>query len=221
MSVPVAYLRRSPDQGSGAMGFEVQRTQVMELAKRHDDEPELLVEWGYSGAGGSGAFGGTGRGGRLKEWGRLRDRITAGEVSGLYAYSLSRLARSSKELLELAEDCATHGVRVHLAKEGTLDFSSASGRLYLTVLAAVSTFEADVASERARDRNQLARDQGKWLGKTPLGYRLAVDRTLEKDPSTWPIVEDVLETFARTMCSLPRGYVLATSSRKARKSAPV
>jgi DNA invertase Pin-like site-specific DNA recombinase len=162
-----------------------------------DADAEIVVEWGVSGASAKGAFGGTGRGGRRKSWRRLRERIDAGEVSVLYAYSLSRLARSSQELLALAESCAANGVVIRLAKEGTLDWSSPHGRLYLTVLAAAATFETEVASERGRDRTQAARDQGKYIGRPPFGYTFDEDGSLTNDPDTYPVVEDVVAAMNR------------------------
>src|SRR5437016_4298130 len=108
----VAYVRRSNasnGHGNGRISFDTQRAAVLELAaRRGDPEPELVVEWGLSGADAATAFGGSGRGGRRRAYRELRARIEAGQVSALYAYSLSRLARSTRELLDLAEACVAH-----------------------------------------------------------------------------------------------------------------
>jgi DNA invertase Pin-like site-specific DNA recombinase len=199
---PIAYLRRShvaskkkgkPDQ-SGRVSFEMQQRQVFDLAARNGDpEPELIVEWGKSGAAAVGDFGGTGRGGKRKVYHDLRERIANGEVSTLYAYSLSRLARSTRELLNLAEACATAGTRIILAKEGSLDFASPHGRLYLTVLAAVSTFEAEVAAERAQDRVAIAKDNGRVLGEPPFGYSLVEGELVGNEEQV--AVQAVLRAF--------------------------
>src|SRR5687767_12505417 len=111
---PLAYLRRSGTTTNGGhVSYAVQEAAVLELAQRdgHGDV-ERIVEWGKSGAAEAGAFGGTGRGGRRKAYAVLKERIAAGEVSVLYAYSLSRLARSTRELLDLAETCAAIGTRI-------------------------------------------------------------------------------------------------------------
>jgi DNA invertase Pin-like site-specific DNA recombinase len=116
---PFAYLRRShagPSNHNGRVSFDAQRAAVIELAARRGDaEPELIVDWGLSGAAASGTFGGTGRGGRRRAYLDLRAAIEADAVSALYAYSLSRLARSTRELLDLAETCVAHGVPIRLA----------------------------------------------------------------------------------------------------------
>ena len=47
----VAYLRRSSDRNGGAESYEAQKAAVLDLAKRNGEpEPELIVEWGRSGA---------------------------------------------------------------------------------------------------------------------------------------------------------------------------
>lgn len=196
---PFAYLRRSnaggKGTGNGRVSFDVQRGAVLEMASRRGDpDPELVVEWGVSGASAAGTFGGTGRGGRRRAWHDLRDAIAEGRVSALYAYSLSRLARSTRELLDLAELCVAQSVPIRLAKEGDIDGTSPSGRLYLTVLAAVSTFEAEVAAERARDRNDQMRDRGSYIGRPPYGYLLD-DGQLVPDPVAGPTVRRVLRLY--------------------------
>ncbi len=195
---PIAYLRRShagTANGNGRVSFDVQRAAVIEMAAhRGDPEPELIVEWGLSGAAAVGAFGGTGRGGRRRGYLDLRAAIEGDQASAIYAYSLSRLARSTRELLDLAELCVAHGVPIRLAKEGDIDGTSPSGRLYLTVLAAVATFEAEVSAERARDRNEAMKERGAFLGRPPFGY-LIVDGALVPDPTTTPTLERVLMLY--------------------------
>lgn len=196
---PIAYLRRSHagGNGNGRVSFEVQHAAVLDVARRHGDtDLEVIVEWGVSGADATGAFGGTGRGGKRRAYYDLRDRIERGEVSALYSYSLSRLARSTRELLDLAEACVEHDVPIRLDKEGTIDATSPSGRLYLTVLAAVSSFEAEVAAERARDRTDLMREQGAYIGRNPFGYIIDSGRLLP-DPLTHPTLKRVLALYTK------------------------
>ena len=196
---PFAYLRRSNaggHNGSGRVSYDVQRQAVLDLAARHGDpEPELIVEWGVSGADKGGAFGGTGRGGRRRAYHDLRAAIADDRVSALYAYSLSRLARSTAELLDLAKLCVSRGTSIRLAKEGTIDNASATGRLYLTVLAAVATFEAEVSAERAKDRNDTMREKGAHLGRAPYGMLIGEDGRLVPDPSAAPTVDRVLSLY--------------------------
>lgn len=198
---PIAYLRRSSastSNGAGRVSFDVQRTSVLELARRYGDElaeSDLIVEWGLSGAAAESKFGGTGRGGKRHAYLDLRAAIAEGRVGALYAYSLSRLARSTRDLLALAELCVDAGVPIRLAKEGEIDGTTASGRLYLTVLAAVSAFEAETSAERSRDRNASMRERGAHIGRPPYGYVIGPDGTLVPDPHEKPIVDRVIALY--------------------------
>lgn len=206
---PVAYLRRSngastvaptddKSQSKGHLSFKSQSDAVRSLAASRGDADrlEVITEWGVSGADRAGAFGGTRRGGKRRAYYELRTRIDAGEVSALYAYSLSRLARSTRELLDLAEACVAQGVPIRLAKEGDIDGTTPSGRLYLTVLAAVSTFEAEVSAERGKDRNDAMRERGDYVGRNPYGTLIdPATHKLVPDPATAPIVQRVIDLY--------------------------
>lgn len=189
----VAYLRRSSDRNGGSESYEAQKAAVLELATRNGDpEPELIVEWGRSGA----DAGSTGRGGRHKAWPQLRQRIREGELTALYSYSLSRLARSTRELLDVIEECDQAGVHVVLAKEGVVTGNNASGKLYLTVLGAVATFEAEVAAERVRDAHAAKRARGEVVWRLPYGQRIGADGKPEPDPEAVAVIRKAKELLA-------------------------
>ena len=187
---------RSAKRPAGIVSYETQEAAVLAMAGRYGDTPELVVEWGKSGAASSTAAGGTGRGGKRPKWRALRGRIAAGEVSALYAYSLSRLARSTSEMLDLATGCQAAGVPIRLFKEGEIAGDTATGRLYLTVLAAVGAFEAETASERGHERVARFRDEGRHLGEAPTGWKIDADGYLvpADDRSA---VYAVLDAFTR------------------------
>ncbi len=175
MKHAVAYLRKSRvDPGTRDASWEVQESRVRALAARHGDtDLELLSDWGRSGRGEKT---------RLRvEYRRLRAMIEADEVSVLYSYSLSRLARSLTEYASLAELCREHGVRVRLDKEGEFDYGSASGRFTVGILALLAQMEAELAQERARDTVQARRARGDHVGSAGYGKRLH-NGTLVDDP---------------------------------------
>ena len=171
---PIAYVRRSAPGAS--LSYQEQREAVRRLAEQHGDADALteLVDAGKSGAAALGSLGGTGRGTRSRRhaYAELREQITSGQVSAVYAYSLSRLARSTRELLDLAESMAAHGTALRLAKEGAQDFGTPAGRLFVSVLAAVATFEAEVHRDRTADRIAGQRERGEYVGRQPFGYRI-------------------------------------------------
>ncbi len=202
MTRPVAYLRRSSatrtsrsgrGRREGHVSHEVQTAAVHALARQHGHElraDDVLEDWGVSGR--------RERTQQRRAYLVLRERIRAGQVSALYAYSLSRLARSTRELLDLAEACDAASVPIRLAKEGEPDIATSHGRMYLTVLAAVATFESEVASERAVDRTAALRDRGAFVGRPPYGWRHGDDGQLVRYEPEASVDDEVRQLYAAT-----------------------
>lgn len=158
----VAYLRKSKVTSDRHVSWEVQEAEVRSLAARHGDHDlELLSDWSVSGR--------ATKTHRRKEYARLRERIAAGEVSTVYSYSLSRLSRSLTEYASFAALCEAHGVRVRLCKEGEFDYSTASGRFNVGIIALLAQMEAELSQERAADRVKAQRAKGTVLGVAPYG----------------------------------------------------
>lgn len=78
--------------------------------------------------------------------------------------SLSRVSRSSADLLVLLNDWQERGITFISDKE-RLDFSTTTGRLILTVLAALSQFERDTLRDRVLEGLESARLRGRIGGK--------------------------------------------------------
>ncbi|KKM06280.1 hypothetical protein LCGC14_1745570 [marine sediment metagenome] len=70
-----------------------------------------------------------------------------GDVQAVVVYSMSRLGRSARELLNIIADLEALGVAVHFCKE-QLDPSTMVGRLMRTILAAFSEWELETIAER-------------------------------------------------------------------------
>ena len=91
--------------------------------------------------------------------------------------SLSRLSRSSQDLLAILNDWQQRGITYISIKE-QLDFSSTTGKLVLTVLAALSQFERDVIRDRVREGLASARARGR-VGGRPKTDRKALEKALK------------------------------------------
>lgn len=98
---------------------------------------------------------------------RLLSAIEADEVSAVYSYSLSRLSRSVRDIMALAELCKAHDVAIRLARDTDPDPTTATGRAVLALLGVMAQLEADLASERALDAVQARRARGDVMG-TPV-----------------------------------------------------
>ena len=85
-------------------------------------------------------------------------------VQVVVCWALDRIGRDLKHLLAVLEDLQSLNVPFVSLKEG-LDLGSASGRLQLAILAALSQFERERLKERTIAGLQRARAQGKRLGR--------------------------------------------------------
>jgi len=152
-----AYLRKSSlPPGANSMSPQAQEDAVRALAKVHGDEADivLLADWDISGADKFTA--------KRRGWQELIAAVEDGLATAVYSYSLSRLARSTTEVLAFFKTCAAHHVPVRIVAD-SVDTSTASGKMMLTILASVAQFESDVSSERRLAANQARRDRGEAI----------------------------------------------------------
>ena len=96
------------------------------------------------------------------ELSKLLDRITEGDT--IVIESLSRLGRSTKDLIELTELFQQKGVHLVSLKE-QIDTSTSTGKLLFTLMSAIAQFERDVIADRTREGLQAARARGRKGGR--------------------------------------------------------
>lgn len=85
----------------------------------------------------------------------------------LLVYSLSRLARSVRQLVETVEDLAARGIGFRSLTEA-IDTTSPAGRLTFHIFAAVAQCERELTVERVKAGLQAARARGKVGGRRPV-----------------------------------------------------
>jgi DNA invertase Pin-like site-specific DNA recombinase len=85
-----------------------------------------------------------------------------------------RLARSTTELLRIVEELTRRGVRVRLLSMN-IDTSSATGKLLLTLMGAVASFEREIMLERQRAGIAKAKAEGKFKGRAPTARAKAAE----------------------------------------------
>lgn len=84
-----------------------------------------------------------------------------------YCVDFSRMARSCQDLLSICELCEKKSVRLVSLKEN-FDTSTPQGRLMLTIIAAINSFERENLLERQREGIAIAKAQGKYKGRKPI-----------------------------------------------------
>ncbi|MEF9444291.1 recombinase family protein [Burkholderia sp. 1B3(2022)] len=94
---------------------------------------------------------------------KLLERLDDGDT--LVVSKLDRLGRSTTDVLATIARLAEIGVHVHCLALKGVDLTSASGKLHMTVLAAVSQFERDLLIERTHAGLARAKAEGKKLGR--------------------------------------------------------
>jgi DNA invertase Pin-like site-specific DNA recombinase len=96
------------------------------------------------------------------ELAKMLDRMTAGDT--VVIESLSRLGRSTKDLIELTELFQSKGVNLVSLKEA-IDTNTSTGKLLFTLMSAIAQFERDVIADRTREGLKSARARGRVGGR--------------------------------------------------------
>lgn len=80
---------------------------------------------------------------------------------------LDRLARSVADLLRISQELEEKSVILNILNI-SIDTSTPTGRLLLTLLGAVAQFEREIMLERQREGIARAKAQGKYKGRNPM-----------------------------------------------------
>jgi len=137
----IAYIRVSAiDQNEGRQvemmkSYSIVKTFIEKASGKDTNRPELIA---------------------LLDYAREGDTV--------YIESFSRLARNTADLLNLIETMTNKGIKVVSLKEG-IDTSTPNGKLMLTMIGAIATFERENMLERQREGIALAKAEGKYKGR--------------------------------------------------------
>lgn len=94
--------------------------------------------------------------------------------------SYSRLARSTRDLLDIVETLKSKGVEF-ISKKESIDTSTPAGRLMLTIFAGLYQFERECTLERQAEGIKEAKKAGKYKGRKPLEMDNIKFKTLYKE----------------------------------------
>lgn len=88
------------------------------------------------------------------------------EGDSVVVTKLDRLARNTRHLLEIAEFLATKKVTLKIQNLG-IDTGTPTGKLMLTMVGAIATFERELMLERQAEGIALAKKKGLYKGRSP------------------------------------------------------
>jgi DNA invertase Pin-like site-specific DNA recombinase len=97
------------------------------------------------------------------ELAKVISRLQPGDV--LVVTRLDRLARSTRDLLNVIHDLTARGVGFRSLKDAWCDTTSAHGRLMLTVLGGLAEFERELIRSRTGEGRKRAMDRGVRFGR--------------------------------------------------------
>lgn len=94
---------------------------------------------------------------------RALDQIREGDV--LVVTALDRLARSTRDLLEIAERLRAAGAGLRSLHEPWADTTSPAGRMVLTVFGGIAEFERELIAKRTSEGRAAAKRRGVRFGR--------------------------------------------------------
>lgn len=141
------------------------------------------------------------------------------EGDTLVVWSLDRLGRSLKDLIECVQELQDRRVEFKSLREA-IDTNTAGGRLVFHIFGALSEFEREVVRERTHAGLAAARARGRKGGRKPSmdAKQVGLARRMLRDPET--TVGKVADTFGVSPATIYR-HVGSVSPARSGESARI
>ena len=199
-----AYLRVSTDQ----QDVRNQKHGVLEYANQHGFSAMRFVEDAISGK----------KAWQQRELGRVLHLCDPGDT--LLVAEVSRLARSTLQVLEIMQFCTEHQINLHIAKNSLRFDDSMQSRITATVLGMAAEIEREFISSRTKEALAARKAAGVKLGR-PRGqaeklkldeYREVIQTYLDKGINKRNIAK-IIECPATTLYDYCRVRKLRPSAQ--------
>lgn len=169
MKQAIGYVRVSTEQQvNEGVSLEAQKAKIAAWCLSHDYElVQVFVDAGISGK-------------KMENRPELlKARAAVKKGMALVAYSLSRLARSTKDLIHISEEVAKkNGDLVSLSEQ--IDTTTAAGKMMFQMLAVLSEFERNLTAERTKGALQHKKSTNqKYTNQTPYGFQAIEGRLVQ------------------------------------------
>lgn len=126
----------------------------------------------------------------------MLDYVREGDTIYIVAYS--RLARNTRDLLNILHELEGKGVHVHSLKEN-FDTSTPQGRLMVTFMQGIAQFERDLIKERQAEGIAVAKAKGKFA------------KPVIQKPAEWPALYQQYKTRQLTATALAKQLDISRS----------
>jgi DNA invertase Pin-like site-specific DNA recombinase len=129
----------------------------------------------------------------------MLDQLRAGDV--VVVSRLDRLARSTRDLLEIAEQLKEAEAGLRSLHEPWADTTSPAGRMVLTVFAGIAEFERELIHERIRSGRVAAKARGVRFGRPPklTADQIALAQRLVGEVASVPQASKILNVHRVTL----------------------
>ncbi len=134
------------------------------------------------------------------EYDKMLETLRQGDT--LIVNSFSRLSRSTKDLLEAVERLTANGVNLISLKE-QLDTTTATGKMMLTMLSALSQFERDIIAERTKDGLKAAKARGRQGGR-PRTDKAKIEKALTLYDANTMSISDIAKATGISTATINR-----------------
>lgn len=180
MNKAIGYIRVSTEQqAEEGVSLAAQKAKIAAWCEVNDYElAEVHVDAGISGK-------------SMDKRQGLRDALKAVKKGGvLVVYSLSRLARSTKDTLAISEQLDKAGADLVSLSE-KIDTTGAAGKMMFRMLAVLAEFERDVIAERTKSAMNHKKAVGDVYSPIPFGFK-AIEGKLQQVESEALVVSEIL-----------------------------
>ena len=141
-------------------------------------------------------------------------QLDKGEAGALIVTRIDRLARSTKDFLDIVDRAGKNGWRL-IMLDLNLDTSTYQGRFVVTIMSALAEMERGIIAERAKDIHKDRREQGIVWGKD-IGPRVMIppmvrEQLLVRRKRGWSY-QQIADTLNNDGIVAPRGGTWYASS---------
>ena len=133
-----------------------------------------------------------------------------GEFSVVLVAAFDRIARSTKNFLEIVDELGSLGIEFFSAREA-IDTSGPMGRMFITMVGSIAEIERSLIVERIKAGMRRARLEGQRLGRAPLNIN---HDALVRDRLTGMSLSSVARKYGISRASVVR-FVREAKRRQA------
>ncbi len=146
---------------------------------------------------------------------RMIDDAKQERINTVLCLALSRISRSTRDLLDMIEFFKQHGVDFICLKED-FDTTTAQGKCFVTIMGALNEFEREQTADRTRAAFLARAERGLWNGGYLFGYDLDPERKgyLKVNEQEAAVVNEAFETYLKTGSVLRTRHALNTKGHR-------